>query len=105
MRNGLLGSVLAVLLGGGAAWSQPAGPCAVVSAAEPALLFDNVYAEEPLPVNDPLLDLHDHTDAGERVTLTPHNAWQSPWTWVRDSQELWLNVRRSLRGDPVQHLV
>jgi phosphoglycerate dehydrogenase-like enzyme len=65
----------------------------------------DVYAEEPLPVNDPLLDLHDHTDAGERVTLTPHNAWQSPWTWVRDSQELWLNVRRSLRGEPIQHLV
>jgi hypothetical protein len=24
---------------------------------------------------------------------------------VRDSQELWLNVRRSLRGEPIQHLV
>ncbi len=65
----------------------------------------DVFAEEPLPVDDPLLGLHDHADAGERVTLTPHNAWQSPWTWVRDSQELWLNVRRSLRNEPVQHLV
>jgi phosphoglycerate dehydrogenase-like enzyme len=63
----------------------------------------DVFAEEPLPVEDPLLRLHDGAD--ERVTLTPHNAWQSPWTWVRDSQELWLNVRRSLQGEPVQHLV
>ena len=55
----------------------------------------DVFAEEPLPVDDPLLGLHDRADAGERVTLTPHNAWQSPWTWVRDSQELWLNARRS----------
>ena len=44
----------------------------------------DVFAEEPLPVDDPLLRLHD--SAGERVMLTPHNAWQSPWTWVRDSQ-------------------
>jgi phosphoglycerate dehydrogenase-like enzyme len=65
----------------------------------------DVFAEEPLPVDDPLLVLHDRVEAGERVTLTPHNAWQSPWTWVRDSQELWLNVRRSLRGEPIQHLV
>ena len=64
----------------------------------------DVFAEEPLPVDDPLLTLHDRAEAGERVTLTPHNAWQSPWTWVRDSQELWLNVRRSLRGEPVHHL-
>jgi phosphoglycerate dehydrogenase-like enzyme len=65
----------------------------------------DVFAEEPLPVDDELLSLHDNAEAGERVTLTPHNAWQSPWTWVRDSQELWLNVRRSLRGEPILHLV
>ncbi|HEX5993054.1 MAG TPA: NAD(P)-dependent oxidoreductase [Thermomicrobiales bacterium] len=65
----------------------------------------DVFAEEPLPVDDPLLTLHDRAEAGERVTLTPHNAWQSPWTWVRDSQELWRNVRRSLRGEPIHHLV
>ena len=41
-----------------------------------------------------LLDLHDLP--GDRVTLTPHCAWQSPWTWVRDSQEIWFNVLRSL---------
>ncbi len=63
----------------------------------------DVFADEPLPIDDPLLRLHDR--AGERVTLTPHNAWQSPWTWVRDSQELWLNVGRSLRGEPILHLV
>ncbi len=63
----------------------------------------DVFAEEPLPPEDPLLRLHNRGD--ERVTLTPHNAWQSPWTWVRDSQELWLNVRRSLRGEPIHHLV
>ncbi|MGH2615241.1 MAG: 2-hydroxyacid dehydrogenase, partial [Thermomicrobiales bacterium] len=63
----------------------------------------DVFAEEPLPVDDPLLRLYDGAD--ERVTLTPHNAWQSPWTWVRDSQELWLNVRRSLRGEPIRHEV
>jgi phosphoglycerate dehydrogenase-like enzyme len=63
----------------------------------------DVFAEEPLPYDDPLLALHDGAD--ERVTLTPHNAWQSPWTWVRDSQELWFNVLRSLRGEPVKYLV
>ncbi|MCD6032639.1 MAG: Glyoxylate reductase [Thermomicrobiales bacterium] len=63
----------------------------------------DVFAEEPLPPDDPLLRLHDGAD--ERVTLTPHNAWQSPWTWVRDSQELWLNVRRSLRGEPIRYEV
>jgi phosphoglycerate dehydrogenase-like enzyme len=60
----------------------------------------DVFAVEPLPPDDPLLTLHQ--DAAERVTLTPHNAWQSPWTWVRDSQELWLNIRRSLDGEPVR---
>jgi phosphoglycerate dehydrogenase-like enzyme len=63
----------------------------------------DVFAAEPPPPDDPLLLLHDGAD--ERVTLTPHNAWQSPWTWVRDSQELWLNVRRALRGEPIRHLV
>jgi phosphoglycerate dehydrogenase-like enzyme len=64
----------------------------------------DVFVEEPLPYDDPLLALHDEL-GDERVTLTPHNAWQSAWTWVRDSRELWLNVRRSLRGEPLAHLV
>ncbi|MFN8593859.1 MAG: NAD(P)-dependent oxidoreductase [Thermomicrobiales bacterium] len=63
----------------------------------------DVFAEEPLPSDDPLLALHDTGE--ERVTLTPHNAWQSPWTWVRDSQEVWLNIRRSLNGEAVKHLI
>jgi phosphoglycerate dehydrogenase-like enzyme len=83
---------------------QPALTDALAAGRIGAVALD-VFAEEPLPVDDPLLALHDHADIGERVTLTPHNAWQSPWTWVRDSQELWLNVRRSLRGEPIQHLV
>jgi phosphoglycerate dehydrogenase-like enzyme len=83
---------------------QPALTDALTSGRIGAVALD-VFAAEPLPVDDPLLDLHDHADAAERVTLTPHNAWQSPWTWVRDSQELWLNVRRSLRSEPVRHLV
>ncbi|MEZ4564164.1 MAG: NAD(P)-dependent oxidoreductase [Thermomicrobiales bacterium] len=63
----------------------------------------DVFAEEPPAPDDPLLVMHD--DADERITLTPHNAWQSPWTWVRDSQELWLNVARAMRGEPIQHLI
>ncbi len=63
----------------------------------------DVYAEEPLPADDPLLGLHDRL--GDRVTLTPHCAWQSPWTWIRDSLELWQNVLRALRGEPVHHRV
>ena len=82
---------------------QPALTAALAAGRIGAVALD-VFAEEPLPADDPLLDLHDRR-GDERVTLTPHNAWQSPWTWVRDSQELWLNVRRSLRGEPIQHLV
>jgi phosphoglycerate dehydrogenase-like enzyme len=63
----------------------------------------DVYADEPLPPDDPLLALHD--GGLDRVTLTPHCAWQSPWTWVRDSQQLWFNVLRSLRGEPILRLV
>ena len=63
----------------------------------------DVFAEEPLPPDDPLHDLHERLDAN--VTITPHLAWQSPWTWVRDSHEIWQNVLRSLRGEPIQHLV
>lgn|GEM_PF-91543 len=64
----------------------------------------DVFFEEPLPIDDPILALHDSW-ADERVTLTPHCAWQSPWTWVRDSQEIWFNVLRSLNGEPLKHLV
>lgn len=64
----------------------------------------DVFFEEPLPADDPILTLHDEF-GDERVTLSPHCAWQSPWTWVRDSQEIWLNVLRSINGEPLKHLV
>lgn len=63
----------------------------------------DVYSEEPLPTDDPLLAMHDTAD--ERITLTPHCGWQSPWTWVRDSQQLWFNVLASMDGTPLKHLV
>ncbi len=63
----------------------------------------DAYAEEPLSVDSPLHALHE--DKQHRVTLTPHSAAQGPWTWIRDSQELWFNVRRVLDGEPVKHLV
>ena len=63
----------------------------------------DVYAEEPLPVDSPLHDIHEQDD--HRLILTPHSAAHAPWTWVRDSQELWANVGRSLRGEPLRHLV
>lgn len=63
----------------------------------------DAYAVEPLPLESPLHALHDLPD--QRVILTPHSAWQGPWTWIRDSQDLWFNIARSLRGEPVQYLV
>lgn len=63
----------------------------------------DVFAVEPLPHDDPLHELHARPDGN--VTLTPHIAWQGPWTWVRDSHGIWFNVLRSLRGEPVEHLV
>ena len=63
----------------------------------------DVYAEEPLPPDDPLHRLHE--DPGYNVTLTPHSASLAPWTWVRDSLAVWSNVLRHLRGEPVEHLI
>ncbi len=63
----------------------------------------DVYEQEPLPADDPLLELQRRWP--ERVTLTPHCAWQSPWTWVRDSRAMWDNVLNVLRGEPVRYLV
>ena len=62
-----------------------------------------VSAEEPLPADDPLLDLHD--DLSLNVTLTPHSSSIAPWTWLRDSQAIWHNVLRALRGERVEWLV
>lgn len=63
----------------------------------------DAYAEEPLPGDSPLHEFHEAQP--QRAVLTPHSAAQGPWTWVRDSQELWMNVRRSLDGEPLRHLV
>lgn len=62
-----------------------------------------VFAEEPLPTDDPLLDLH--ADPSYNVTLTPHSSSIAPWTWFRDSQAVWYNVLRSLRGEQVTWVV
>ena len=63
----------------------------------------DVFAEEPLPPDDPLHELHEPHEYN--VTLTPHSAWQSPWTWVRDSHGIWFNVIRLLRGEAIEYLV
>jgi phosphoglycerate dehydrogenase-like enzyme len=63
----------------------------------------DVFYEEPLPTDDPLHALHD--DLSHHVTLTPHDAWLSVWTHVRDSQVLWQNVKNVLEGRPVAFLV
>jgi len=63
----------------------------------------DAFAEEPLPADSRLHAFHEAQP--QRVILTPHSAAQGPWTWIRDSQELWFNVRRVLDGKPVQHLI
>ncbi len=81
---------------------QPALIDAVKSHRIGALALD-VYAEEPLPPDDPLLTLH--ADPSYNVTLTPHSAWQSPWTWIRDSQALWHDAIRALKGEEMRYRV
>lgn len=61
----------------------------------------DVYADEPLPADDPLLALH--ADPSRDVTLTPHSASQSPWTWIRDSQSLWHDALNALKGEPMRY--
>ncbi len=63
----------------------------------------DVFYDEPLPPDDPLHDLH--ADPAANVTLTSHSAWQGPWTWVHDSLNIWHNVQRHLRGEPLQYVV
>ena len=63
----------------------------------------DVFAVEPLPEDDELHALHE--DLSANVQLTPHSAWQSPWTWIRDSHEIWYNILRVLRNEPSHHLV
>ncbi len=63
----------------------------------------DVFYEEPLPADSPLHALHESNK--HNVILTPHSAAQGPWTWIRDSQELWFNIDRVLKGEPARHLV
>jgi D-3-phosphoglycerate dehydrogenase len=63
----------------------------------------DVFWDEPLPADDEWHRLHE--DETLCVTLTPHSAWQSPWTWVRDSQAIWNDVRRVLNGEPPLYAV
>ena len=63
----------------------------------------DVFYEEPLPAEDALHDLHE--DPAANVTLTSHSAWQGPWTWVRDSLNIWQNVLAHLRGEPLRYQV
>jgi phosphoglycerate dehydrogenase-like enzyme len=63
----------------------------------------DVFAEEPLPADDLLLDLPN--DPRYNVTLTPHTAWQGHWTHIHDSLEIWYNILRDLRGETIHHRV
>jgi phosphoglycerate dehydrogenase-like enzyme len=63
----------------------------------------DVFYDEPIPADDPLHALHE--DLSYHVTLTPHSAWQGPWTWVRDSLGIWDNVLHVLRGEPIEYQV
>lgn len=63
----------------------------------------DVMDTEPLPVDDPLHELNE--DPQYNVTLTSHSAWQGPWTWVRDSLNLWRNVQHHLCGEPLDYVV
>ena len=63
----------------------------------------DVMYTEPLPVDDPLHELNE--DLSYNVTLTSHSAWQGPWTWVRDSLNIWDNVLHHLRGEPLAYQV
>jgi phosphoglycerate dehydrogenase-like enzyme len=63
----------------------------------------DVFYTEPLPIDDPLHELHE--DLSYHVTLTPHTSWQSHWTHIRDSLELWNNVLHVLHGEPITYEV
>ncbi len=63
----------------------------------------DVFYEEPLPVDDALHDLA--ADPSYNLILTPHAAWQGHWTHIHDSLEIWHNVLRVLKGEPIHHQV
>ena len=63
----------------------------------------DVFYEEPLPADSPLHDLHE--DLSYNVTITPHTAWQSHWTHIRDSLDIWDNVLAVLNGNPIKYQI
>lgn len=63
----------------------------------------DVFYDEPLAKDSPLHDLAE--DLSYNVTITPHTAWQGPWTHVRDSLDIWDNVLAVLKGEPIQYEV
>jgi len=63
----------------------------------------DVFYDEPLAEDSPLHNLAE--DLSYNVTITPHTAWQSPWTHVRDSLDIWDNVLAVIEGKPIQHEV
>lgn len=63
----------------------------------------DVFYEEPLPADDALHDLA--ADPSYNIILTPHAAWQGHWTHIKDSLEIWHNVLRVLKGEPIHHQV
>ncbi|MCA0453667.1 MAG: hypothetical protein LCI00_06815 [Chloroflexi bacterium] len=63
----------------------------------------DVMYEEPVPVKDVLHELNE--DPSYNVILTSHSAWQGHWTHVRDSLNIWMNVYRHLRGEPLKYEV
>lgn len=62
-----------------------------------------VFYDEPLPLDSPLHALHKADP--NRIILSPHSGAQGPWTWVRDSREIWDNVRRLVDGQPLKYIV
>lgn len=60
----------------------------------------DVYVREPLPANSPLL----HTRFPERISLTPHTAWQSVEARERLAHEMAENIRSSFPLDSCRRL-
>jgi phosphoglycerate dehydrogenase-like enzyme len=58
----------------------------------------DVYAEEPVPADSPLLDL-------DNVVLTPHVAWLTPETFDRSFAVAVQNCRRLAGNEPLLHRV
>ncbi len=58
----------------------------------------DVFAEEPLPAENPLWDL-------PNVIITPHNSWSSPRLEARQVSLFLENLRRYVAGEPLLNVV